>query len=120
MPNDFPADPNPDYPIDETAAEPEVLISVHRDGSEQRRYKGAGTGRKFRMSFGGSAPITYEQCSAILTHFAGRQGTTLSFNWRHPERTTETHLCRYAEAPGFRLVGYNSYQGEVTLREVPA
>jgi phage-related protein len=115
---DFPADPLPSYPIEESVAEPEVLVSVHKDGSEQRRFKGGGKGRTFRLSFGASAPITNSQRQAILDHYAGQYGSLNAFNWTHPERTTETYLVRYAERPQFRHVGYNAYEGEVILQEV--
>ncbi|MFB3828963.1 MAG: hypothetical protein ACE15B_19510 [Bryobacteraceae bacterium] len=117
---DFPADPKPDYPIEETPAVPDVLISTHRDGSEQRRLRGAGKGPTFRLSFGGSAPVTKAQRDAILDHFAGQNGSLTAFNWTHPERTSETHLVRYGEAPTFRLIAYNAYEGEVKLEKVTA
>lgn len=117
---DFPADPRPDYPIEETPVEPEVLISTHKDGSEQRRLKGAGKKRTFHLTFGGSLPITNAQRLNIVNHFAAENGTTLSFNWQHPERTNETYVVRYAEKPTFRLVAYNCYEGDVQLQEVPA
>ncbi len=116
---DFPADPKPDYPIEETPAEPDVLISTHRDGSEQRRYKGAGRRRTFKLAFGGSMPITNAQRVAIANHFAGQNGTTVAFSWTHPERG-DVYLVRYAERPSFRLVAYNCYEAEVSLQEVPA
>ena len=83
---DFPLDPKPDYPIEETSSEPEVLISTHKDGSEQRRYKGAGRRRTFRLTFGGSMPITNAQRLAIANHFTGQAGTAMAFGWTHPER----------------------------------
>jgi phage-related protein len=117
---DFPSNPKPDYPIEETPAAPEVLISVHRDGSQQRRLKGSGKGSTFRLSFGGSAPITKVQRDALLNHFAGQHGPLDAFNWTHPERTDETHLVHYVETPTFRLVGFNAYEGEIRLEVVPA
>jgi len=115
---DFPASPLPSYPIEESPAEPEVLISTHRDGSEQRRYKGPGSKRIFRLSFGSSAPISQTEADALLTHWADVFGTTDSFNWAHPERG-DTIVCRYKERPTLRLVAYNSWEGEVLLQEVP-
>lgn len=118
--SDFPSTPKPDYPIDETPANPEILISTHKDGSEQRRYKGAGAGRMFGLKFGGSCPITLDECQGISDHFAARNGTFGTFNWQHPERTAETYLVRYVEAPSFTLVGYNAYQAQVKLKVIPA
>ena len=117
---DFPSNPKPEYPIEEVPAVPEVLVSKHRDGSEQRRLKGAGEGPTFMLPFGQSCPITKTQRDAILNHFAGQHGTLTAFNWTHPERTAETILVRYVDAPSFRLVGYNAYQGQVNLKQVPA
>jgi hypothetical protein len=119
MPN-FPTDPKPDYPLEETSAEPEVLISTHKDGSEQRRLKGSGKQRMFRLPFGSSMPITNTQRLASANHFAGQNGTAISFLWQHPERTAETYTVRYSEKPTFRLVGFNCYEGEVILQEVPS
>jgi len=116
---DFPSNPGNDYPVEIGAAEPEVLISTHRDGSEQRRVKGAGRKRTIRLSFGSSMPITYAQQQAIVAHYAGQNGTATSFNWTNIE-TGETLVCRYAERPNFQHVGYNAYQGSVTLQEVTA
>jgi len=116
---DFPTDPLPDYPIEETVVEPEVLISTHKDGSEQRRLKGAGKRRTFRLRFGSSLPITNAQRQAIEDHYAGQNGRLTAFNWTHPERGT-IYLVRYEEAPEFRHVGYDAYEGEVLLQEVPA
>ena len=117
MPN-FPADPKPDYPIEEIPAAPEVLISVHRDGSEQRRYKGAGRRGSFRLRFGGAAPLTSTERAAILDHYAGQNGILTAFLWTHPERGS-THLVRYAEPPAVRLVAYNAYEVDVLLEVVP-
>lgn len=116
----FPSSPRPSYPIEERAAEPEVLVSQHRDGSEQRRLKAAGKGRQFNLAFGTSLPITDAERQAILTHYAGELGQLNSFQWTHPERTAETITVRYAEAPEFTHVGYNAYEGRVVLQEVPA
>jgi hypothetical protein len=115
---DFPSSPKPHYPIDETPVAPEVLVTVHRDGSEQRRYKGPGKRRTFRLSFGSSLPITLAERNAILDHWTEENGTALSFSWTHPERTEETYTVRYAEAPSCRHVGYDAYEVEVTLQEV--
>lgn len=117
--SDFPSNPRPDYPLEEVPAIPDVLISVHRDGSEQRRFKGAGRGPTFNLNFGGSCPITKTQRDAILAHFAD-VGLLEAFEWMHPERTAEEYLVCYAEAPSFTLVAYNAYQGNVKLKVVPA
>jgi phage-related protein len=116
---DFPSVRKPDYPIEETPAEPEVLISIHKDGSEQRRLKGAGKRRTFRLTFGSSMPLTNAERLQIVNHFAGQNGSAIAFNWEHPERG-ETYLVRYLESPKFALIGWNCYQGEVALQEVPA
>ena len=116
----FPSDPKPDYPVEEAPSVPEVLVTVHRDGSQQRRLKGAGKGATFRLSFGGSCPVTKSQRDAVLNHFAGQSGTLTAFSWTHPERSTETYLVRYSEAPSARLVGYNAYTLEVQLEVVTA
>lgn len=116
----FPTDPVPSYPIEETWPEPQVLVSKHRDGTEQRRLKGAGTLALYKIPYGSSLPITNAQRLALLDHYNAQEGTLVSFLWLHPERIGETHLVRYAEKPTFQLVGYNCYQGNVTLQEVPA
>lgn len=116
---DYPSSPLPVYPIDETPAAPEVLVSTHRDGSEQRRLKGSGKMRSFRLSYGGDMPVTNAQRTAIESHYSGQNGMLTAFNFTHPERGT-VHLCRYAEAPRVRHVGYNAYEIEVVLQEVPA
>ncbi len=116
---DFPTSPKPSYPIEETAQQPEVLISRHKDGSEQRRYKGAGAKGAWALSFGSSCPITNAERQAIMTHYSANS-TLTAFNWTHPERTSETHLVRYAEAPVFNHVGYDAYEGQVKLQEVLA
>jgi phage-related protein len=116
----FPIDPAPSYPIEEAWAEPQVLISKHRDGTEQRRLKGAGTLSSYKLVFGASLPITNTQRLAILSHYAGQNGTLASFIWVHPERAGEVHLVRYAEKPTFQHVGYDCYEGSVTLQEVSA
>jgi hypothetical protein len=116
----FPASPKPNYPIEETPVEPEVLVSKHRDGSEQRRLKGAGVRRQFRLGFGNSCPITQAQVSTFLAHWTTQQGTLTAFTWQHPERTAETYTVRYAEKPAVRLIGYNAYEMNVVLQEVLA
>jgi len=116
---DYPSNPIPVYPIDETPATPEVLVSTHRDGSEQRRLKGSGRKRTFRLSYGGDMPLTNAQRLTIENHFAGQNGMLTAFNWTHPERGT-IYICRYAEPPRVRHVGYNAYEVEVVLQEVPA
>lgn len=113
----FPTSPRPSYPIEETPGEPEVLISTHKDGSEQRRLKGDGKGRQFRLSFGSSMPVTNTERLAIVNHYIAQDGALTAFYWTHPERG-DVHLVRYAEAPSFRHVGYNAYEGEVRLQEV--
>jgi len=116
---DYPSTPLPVYPIEEQPVEPEVLVSTHRDGSEQRRLKGPGRKRIFRLSYGGDMPVTNTQRLAIENHFSGQNGRLTAFNWTHPERGT-VHICRYAETPRVRHVGYNAYEIEVVLQEVPA
>lgn len=115
----FPTDPRPSYPIEESPVEPDVLISRHRDGSEQRRLKGAGTRREFRLTFGSSCPMTDAGRLALVNHFAGQQGTLTSFSWTHPERA-EVITVRYGAKPTFRHVGYNAYEAEVVFQEVAA
>lgn len=115
----FPTTPKPSYPIEELPANPEVLVSVHKDGSEQRRLKGTGGGQEFRIPFGSTLPITYTEMNAILTHWASETAMLNAFTWTHPERGTE-YLVRYAERPSFRHVAYNAYEGEVRLKVVLA
>lgn len=115
----FPSTPLPDYPIEETAQEFEVLVTRHRDGSEQRRKKGAGKRRVFKLPFGGSLPITQTEMQALLDHWSGQNGMTTSFAWNHPERGT-AYTVRYDAVPTFNLVGYNFYSGSIVLQEVPA
>jgi phage-related protein len=116
---DFPTAPLPSYPIAETLITPEVLVTKHRDGSQQRRLKGPGAKRTFKLKFGADLPISNAERLAIVTHFAGENGTLTSFNWLHPERG-ETILVRYSAAPTFEHAAYNSYNGAVELEEVPA
>jgi hypothetical protein len=116
---DFPSTPKPSYPIEELPSNPEILVSVHKDGTEQRRYKGAGGGQEFRIPYGATLPITYAEMSQILSHWAEETALLNSFNWTHPERGT-VYKVRYAERPSFRHVGLNSYEGEVRLKVVPA
>jgi hypothetical protein len=115
----FPTNPLPDYPLEETAQEFDVQITRHRDGSEQRRKKGAGKRRVFKLGFGGSLPITQTEMQAILDHWTGQNGMTTSFAWAHPERGTN-YTVRYDAVPTFTLVAYNFYTGSVVLQEVPA
>jgi hypothetical protein len=117
---DFPSTPLPEYPIEEMPAEPDVLISTHRDGSEQRRLKGGGKLGEFGLRWGSSMPLTKTERDALLNHWTGQNGTTTSFNFRHPERTTEVTVVRYAGPYSFRLVAYNCYEGEVRLKVVTA
>jgi phage-related protein len=116
----YPASPRPSYPIEERAAAPDVLISQHRDGSEQRRLKAAGKGRQFTLSYGSSLPITHAERQVILDHYAAQHGKLEAFEWRHPERTWETLTVRYGEPPEFTHTGYDAYEGRVVLEEVPA
>lgn len=115
----FPVAPRPSYPIEETYRDPEVLVSKHRDGSEQRRYKGAGQLRIFRMSFGSSLPITNVERQVLISHYNGELGKLNSFTWVHAE-TGEAIKVRYAGPYQFRNVGYNFYEAQVELEEVPA
>ena len=116
---DFPTAPAPSYPVEETAITPEVLITKHRDGTEQRRLKGPGRKRTFKLQFGSSLPVTNTERLNIVNHFAGQNGTLTSFNWTHPDRA-EAMTVRYAAAPVFRNVGYALYEGTVELEEVVA
>jgi len=116
---DFPTSPLPSYPIEETEINPEVLVSVHRDGSEQRRLKGSGKKRIFKLSFGSDLPISDTERLAIVNHFAGENGMLASFSWTHPDRA-ETMTVRYAAVPTFNNRGYDFYEGTVQLQEVPA
>jgi hypothetical protein len=116
---DFPTSPKPSYPIEESAAMPDVAVSTHRDGTEQRRYKGAGTGRTFKLPYGSTLPITNTERLLLMAHWTGQRGIMDSFNFVHPERG-ETIVCRYAEKPTFNHTGYNCYEGSVSLQEVPA
>ena len=117
---DFPSNIPASYPIEETHSEPEVLISRHRDGSEQRRYKGAGRKRVVMVPYGAETyPLTLAQRNAVLSHYDGQLGKTTSFNWTHPE-TGEVLLVRYDEAPSFRLIGYDSYVGTLKFQVVTA
>lgn len=109
----------PNYPINETEVDPEVLVSKHRDGSEQRRLKGAGTKRTFKLPYGKPCPLTKAERDVILAHYAAELGMLNSFNWTHPE-TTEVIVCRYGAKPTFDLVGFDAWQGDVQLQEVPA
>lgn len=101
------------------APEPEVLVSRHRDGSEQRRLRGAGDGRLFRFTIGHSAPLTKSEAQQFLDHYAQQHGQLLAFHWTHPE-WSETLLVRYAGPIRIAHVGYNAYELEVQLKEVPA
>jgi len=114
---DFPSSPLPEYPIEELFAEPDVLISQHRDGSEQRRYKGAGKLEEFILRFGQSLPLTNTERMAIVNHYIAQHGRATSFNWAHPERGT-VYLVRYNDRPNFQLVGYNCYSGSISLKVV--
>ena len=102
---DFPTSPLPSYPLEETATAPEVLVTVHRDGTEQRRLKGAGKKRTYKLVFGSALPITDAERITLKNHFAGQNGTLTAFNWTHPDRA-ETLLCRHSDIPerGARLL----------------
>lgn len=116
---DFPSSPAPVYPISETAIKPEVLVSVFRDGSEQRRMKGAGPKRVFKLKFGGAMPITETEKAAIDAHYSGQNGNLTSFSWTHPDRG-EVITVRYAAPPDWTNDGYNFYNGTIQFQEVPA
>jgi phage-related protein len=116
---DFPTTPLPSYPIEETEITPEVLISMHRDGTEQRRLKGSGKKRVFKLQFGSDCPVTNAERLAIVNHFSGQSGTLNSFAWTHPDRG-EALTVRYNAAPQFRNSGYGLYSGSVDLQEVPS
>jgi phage-related protein len=115
---DFPANPKPEYPILEMFEEPEVLISRHRDGSEQRRYKGQGKLRGYRLSWASMLLSTSEK-DAIRTHYAGQSGKAIAFHWTHPETAT-VHLVRYDAVPSFTAVGPDAWTGEIAFQVVPA
>lgn len=116
---DFPSSPLPSYPVEVSAPEPDVAISKHRDGSEQRRLKGQGDKRTFKLKFGSSMPLTYAEMTALYNHYLGQSGTALSFNWLHPEWGV-TIKVRYAARPSFSHQGYNAYQMSIDLQEVSA
>ncbi len=116
---DFPTVRKPDYPVEVSLAEPEVLISRHRDGTEQRRLKGAGDKRIFRFTMGGSLPLTNAERTQFTNHYAAQSGQLLAFFWTHPE-WNEVIKVRYAEPISVRHVGYNAYELEVRLKEVAA
>jgi|DewCreStandDraft_4_1066084.scaffolds.fasta_scaffold09090_6 phage-related protein len=116
---DFPTIRRPDYPVEVQAPEPEVLVSRHRDGSEQRRLRGAGDGRIFRFTIGQSTPLTRQEAQAFLDHYAQQYGQLFAFNWTHPE-WNEILVVRYAGPIQVRHVGYNAYELELQLKEVPA
>lgn len=114
---DFPANPKPDYPLEETTPEPEVLITRHRDGTEQRRYKGAGRRRTFRLRYTG---LTNAERQTLQAHFLAQNGAAVSCNWVHPERTSETYKVRYTGPWSFTLAAYDMYDAAVELQEVTA
>lgn len=115
----FPTDPAPVYPIEEGLAKTEVLVTTYRDGTEQRRLKGSGPMRTFKLKFGGSMPITNTERGFIVAHYTGQDGMLYSFTWTHPDRA-EAITVRYAAEPSFTNVGYNFYNGTVQLQEVPS
>jgi hypothetical protein len=117
----YPTSPLPEYPLEEVRNEPEVLITKHKDGSEQRRLKSTtGTLRSFKLMYGNSCPLTFTEVSLITSHYDGEYGNLNSFNFVHPERTGETYVCRYNARPKSSLVGINSYTLQVELQVVPA
>jgi phage-related protein len=115
----FPTAPLPSYPVKIDWVKPDVLISTHRDGSEQRRFRGAGAKRKFELNFGSDLPLTKAEHDVLLAHYAANLGELQSFNWVHPE-TAETIKVRYAGRPSFSHLAYNCYSGAIALQEVPA
>src|SRR5260370_17475143 len=116
----YPAGPLPEYPLEEERTEPDVLITTHKDGSEQRRLKSAGKLRSFKLSYGNSCGLTYIEASLITAHYDGEFGNLNSFNFVHPERTAETYVCRYAKRPKMTLKGINAYSLKMELLLVPA
>lgn len=116
---DFPSIRKPDYPVEVRASEPDVLVSRHRDGSEQRRLRGAGDKREFQFTIGESAPLTWTEAVEFLNHYAQQSGQLYAFNWTHPE-WQQTLVVRYAAPLQLRHVGYNAYVVEVHLKEVVA
>ena len=115
---DFP-NLNPDYPVTETPADPDVLISRHRDGSQQRRLRGAGPKRRWRVGFGTALPMPQSERDQIDAHFQGQNGSLTAFNWTHPE-TTEVILVIYVRRPTFTHVGFDLYSVDVEFEEVAA
>ena len=112
----FPANPKPDYPIQEQGRAYEVLISSHRDGSEQRRKKGNGKLPSYALTF---TAISKTERDAFLLHYNGENGMTSSFTWVHPEWGSN-HTVRYAKPWQFTLVALDTYDAAVELQEVPA
>jgi len=116
---DFPSAPLPVYPVGETSTTPEVLITKFRDGGEQRRKKGPGPMRAFKLKFGGAMPITKTEKDAVDAHYAGQSGNLVSFHWTHPDRA-EVITVRYSAPPEWMNEANNFYSGSVQFQEVPA
>jgi phage-related protein len=114
----FPTDPLPVYPIEESMQKTEVLVTTFRDGTEQRRLKGQGPLRTFKLKFGGGMPVTNAERGFIVAHYTGQNGPLTSFSWTHPDRG-EVITVRYVGPPTFTNVGYNFYNATVELQEVP-
>lgn len=115
----FPAIESYEYPVAQTPATPDVLISKHRDGSEQRRLKGAGPMRRWELNLGAEFPMEKTERDAILAHFAGQNGMLDAFLWDHPE-TAEQVTVRYDAEPTEQLVAVGLYSMAVVFQEVPA
>lgn len=115
----FPQTRKPDYPVDTFVEEPDVLIHAHRDGSEQRRLRGAGSLGGFRFTMGGSLPLSTADKDEILAHWTGQDGTLTAFNWAHPE-TAANHVVRYARRPDVQHVAYGRFILQIEFVKVPA
>ncbi len=115
----FPTTPLPSYPVKMDWSMPDVVISKHRDGSEQRRFRGQGERRRFELQFGTDLPLRKAEHDDLLTHYNNSLGQLQSFDWVHPE-TAETIKVRYSGRPSWQHTGYDCYTGTITLEEVPA
>lgn len=114
----FPSTPLPDTPLDEEAAQTaEVLVSPHRDGSEQRRKVGDGRGRRFTLRW--TYPLTRAERDSIISHYNGQDGMLTAFQWAHPE-TAEAITVRYDGPPQSSQIAYDAHTMTVTFQEVAA
>jgi len=114
----FPTTPLPDTPLNEEAAQTaDVLISAHRDGSEQRRKVGDGRGRRFSLVW--TYEISRAERDSIIAHYNGQNGMLTAFVWTHPE-TGENITVRYDGIPQDQQVAYDAYTMQVQFQEVAA